>query len=759
MFAPIDDSRVTNRQSQVKIPAKAMTAVHTHKSLLALLAIFLVMSVIYSLVTPLFEAPDEMDHFRYVNWLATGRGLPHLADDLAAAGHEIGQPPLYYALLAIPVSLVDTYDLEQVAPMNPYWQDGAGVNVHYHTEAESFPYRNTTLAVHIARFVSVLIGMITIGSTYALGRYVIPTQALLAASLVAFNPQFVFLSAVINNDNLITAMSAIVILLLVRNLVATRPLPGLYVLVGLFWGLAILSKMSGLALFGIILLALLFTAWQHRSYPLFLKGLGLVAIPALVIAGWWFVRNAWLYGDLLAWDLFLNANLGLVRPSLLGWLDAAQLAHWQVPRSFWAGFGYSLATPGSLHLLANIIMILALIGLCMWAVQLGRKNLKSPQTFAVLLLVAWCIIVGLSLLQWIRQVAFAEQGRLYYPAISSLAVLMALGLATLLQKWPWVQRGLIVALAVWTAVVPLIIIQPTYAQPQPLSDTVTIPNPQQIQFGEQIHLLGYQVRLPSVQVGEQLVIDLFWETSQPVTESYAVALAVTDAAGQVVSSLDTIPYRGRYAMPVWKPDQPFKDTYTLPAIASHATPGKGLIFLTLYPWRQTEKALPVTVNTIEVGQGLLLSPIKIAPPPGMHFQPAVEMATDFGQVARLIGYDIQDTAVAGQLLPITLYWSAIEPDGQDYTVFVHLVDESGQLVAQADAPPQANTYPTTIWASGEQIRDLHPLVLPDNLPSGVYQILVGLYHPETGERLPAVHTGGERWLYDAVELNMIRLGE
>lgn len=61
-----------------------------HRSLIGLLLIFLALATLYNLSLPLYEAPDEADHFRYVNWLAAGRGLPDLEQDLVAAGHEIG---------------------------------------------------------------------------------------------------------------------------------------------------------------------------------------------------------------------------------------------------------------------------------------------------------------------------------------------------------------------------------------------------------------------------------------------------------------------------------------------------------------------------------------------------------------------------------------------------------------------------------------------------------------------------------------------
>jgi hypothetical protein len=72
---------------------------------------------------------------------------------------------------------------------------------------------------------------------------------------------------------------------------------------------------------------------------------------------------------------------------------------------------------------------------------------------------------------------------------------------------------------------------------------------------------------------------------------------------------------------------------------------------------------------------------------------------------------------------------------QDYTVFVHLVDEKGNIVAQRDNPPVDGLYPTTEWEPEEIVRDQYDLVIsPDALP-GEHWIEIGMYLPESGERL------------------------
>jgi hypothetical protein len=113
----------------------------------------------------------------------------------------------------------------------------------------------------------------------------------------------------------------------------------------------------------------------------------------------------------------------------------------------------------------------------------------------------------------------------------------------------------------------------------------------------------------------------------------------------------------------------------------------------------------------------------------------------------------------GWTIAIELYWQANEPDGRDYTVFVHLIDEAGELLAQSDAPPQQGRYPTSIWAAGERVIDQKFVTIPYNAPTGEATLLVGVYDPATGERLPAWRADGSRYDGDAVPLPPIRIVE
>jgi hypothetical protein len=86
---------------------------------------------------------------------------------------------------------------------------------------------------------------------------------------------------------------------------------------------------------------------------------------------------------------------------------------------------------------------------------------------------------------------------------------------------------------------------------------------------------------------------------------------------------------------------------------------------------------------------------------------------------------------------VDLFWSSRRPTVWPYVVFVHVLDENGELAAQQDGWPAAGQWPTTCWAGGEMIVDAHHIPLPDDLPAGRYAIITGMYDAASGERLIA----------------------
>ena len=101
---------------------------------------------------------------------------------------------------------------------------------------------------------------------------------------------------------------------------------------------------------------------------------------------------------------------------------------------------------------------------------------------------------------------------------------------------------------------------------------------------------------------------------------------------------------------------------------------------------------------------------------------------------------LQDAAVDGNLTPggklnVQLRWEDQRTMSTDYTIFVHVADQSGKILAQYDGQPAAGKYPTSAWQPGETVIDHLSAPLPGAIPPGSYEVQVGLYDVKTGQRL------------------------
>ena len=113
-----------------------------------------------------------------------------------------------------------------------------------------------------------------------------------------------------------------------------------------------------------------------------------------------------------------------------------------------------------------------------------------------------------------------------------------------------------------------------------------------------------------------------------------------------------------------------------------------------------------------------------------------------GERVRLLGYTLAEEAIqAGDMVRLDLFWQTDEPLAERYSIFVHLVDDEGRLVAQQDSEPMGGFQPTNRWLAKEIVHDRAGVLLPTDLAAGEYHLLVGMYRPESGERLPATVAG------------------
>lgn len=735
----------------------------------AILGAFLALAILYNVSTPVYESPDELQHAAFVTWLADRQGLPVVDPGNPGPWEQEGtQPPLYYWVAARLVGWLPHKQAGNLATLNPYASIGDPLRpdnknrVLHDMEQEGWPYPSNALFVHLARLLSTLLGAGTLLGIYRLGRIAFPQRRGIALSmmgLVAFIPQFLFLSASINNDNLVILFSAWVLVILAAWL-STPDLPGWLSLagLGLLLGLGVLAKFSGLLLWPLAAATLLWLAWREkRPSWLLLAGL-LVFGLALALSGWWFVRNLRLYGDLSGIAPHLEIMGARERfPTRIN----ALLAEFRGLRySFWALFGwFNILLPEPYYWIMDALTILGLVGLILFAVRSLRR--QTPQTRLVLLLSAlWLCIVVLAFLRWTRLTP-ASQGRLLYPALPALALFLVVGWAELVPRRLRRPLGTVALLAwgLWAALCPLLFIRPAYALPervQTLEQLSITPSDLHVRYSDCCELVGVVSPDDPVYPGDRVPLTLVWRALEPPQEDYALFVHATTADGQLVGQLDT--YHGGGMLPTgqWQPGDIIIDTVYVPISLRAEGPVLLRFNVGLHKLPGPER-LPAfssegqELDAVFAGEAALV-PFSW-PEPGPD--PGIDAL--FGGQIRLAGMELsQPSARPGDAVTVTLQWEALEQIPEDYVGFVHLADSAGTDVAQDDHPPLNERYPTRLWSPGTVVSDAYRLELPADLADGTYELWVGFYRPASGQRLQAVaQQTGERWKDDLVFLGTL----
>ncbi len=774
--------------SRTPLATRIPPIMRAHSWLVLIIAAFVALASLYSVVTPIFEAGDELWHYPFVQSLATGHSLPVQDPNVKTLWEqEGGQPPLYYAVAAMATFWIDTGDLTDRLWRNPEAKIGIPLdfgnkNMVVHTSAEDFPWHNTALAVHLLRFLSIFFSALTILFIYLLALEIRDdrTLASIAAALVAFNPMFLFISASVNNDNLAVMLAALALLLFARlmTLGSTR---GRFVVLGIVLGLGALSKVSDLGLlvvaagvFAYVILSKATPAPPARagenlfannetlthSLPLSLRSGSassgsasfahgdrlkrvlfssmLCAVLVVVIAGWWYARNWLLYGDPWAFNVWVAIAGGRPTPATL----ATLLGEFQGFRiSYWGNFGgVNIIAPDWVYTILDAFTAIAAIGLL-----IGLVRRKLPRL--LVLPAVWLALILLALVRW-TWLTFASQGRLIFPAIGSVAILMVYGLAQFeiphlrLVPMRFAPRIFLVPLAVFlfafSALAPLALIAPTYVLPLRLPGDASVPNPTFIRFDDQAELVGYALPEKSVAPGGELPITVYWRAVVGMTEDYSVYLRLFDTTGNVVGRWEAFPGGGLYPTRLWQPGELIVDAYRVPVGAG--TPGVGRIEVGLF------RRAPLENLTARDPRGNVVTPtitrFKLAGQVQAQAYVPKPEDVDFGDKIALVGSAFNRQISPGSMLQVKLDWRALAPMSEDYTVFVHLLDEKGKTIAQDDNQPQQGAYPTSFWDVNEAIADEYSLEIPTDTPGGDYQIQIGVYRARDGARLP-IRNGGD----------------
>ena len=737
------------------------------RTILALILLaYLALALGYGAVTPLFETPDEHLHYFTADFIAREGRLPTTRDPGLMA-QESAQPPLYYVLASLLVRATggedDTPQLwanPRSNPEDPYGESLArptlNANAFIHGPDEAWPWRGYVLSAHLIRMLSALLGLGTLLCVYGAGRTVWPAdpgRALLAVALVGFLPQFAFIHGAVSNDAAITFFSAAAVWQLLRmtngelqitNEAKKKPseYPSFlaYALLGVTIGLAMLSKTAGLLLLAYCAAVLAAWEWSKgdaRRVRRAFSSIIAVALPALALGGWWLWRNWVLYGDPTAANQFVRLAGGLRTYTLYQvWLDMDRV--WT---SLFARFGWmNVRPPMWVWVVWSAIATVAAAG-GIWGVATQRRQRPAPDARALfhpaLILFGWFVLVAVAWLQFMLRTP-ADQGRLFFPAITTLA----LGAAYGLSRWPRPSIPLLAAgLALLTSIYSLAVVIPTTYASSPTVDAVPAEaTPLAIAFPEGLELVGARVETTEARPGDWVWATLYWRALPE--RSPAAPLVYLEMFGRGFHRAGLqVGYHGRgnYPATLWPVGEIVADRMAVRVAADAEVPVEAKL----------------TVKLDEDEKGVDIGVLKVAPG---EWPARVEPIALFGDAIELAAADLSTTtAVPGETVDIRLRWQVAAPPGPALLhLFAHLGESTAPPLAQSDGPVMGGEYPSRLWAAGEVFDETISLTLPADLPPGDYPINVGLYDYATGIRLPLV-AGGERLPTDAITVGRLSI--
>jgi hypothetical protein len=560
---------------------------------------------------------------------------------------------------------------------------------------------------------------------------------LATAALLAFIPNFLLTSAAVTNDAAITLLPVAAMVLIFRLLEQPRqPSPRQWLGLGLLLSVAVLVKVSAYPVLLVAAVSAAIIAARHKSWRVFVTAGAILSTVVLASTGWWFARNLELYQDLTGlgqmWRVW-----GTRAPITVAQL---RVEAWNFFTTFWANFGYgNVPAPNGLYLLIAGLLGLSALGLAWRAADRLRGQRPTVANAQAALIAVWITATVAALLWYWRSTAQVT-GRQIYAILPALAFYLVWGWARLVPA-RWQTRFAVATSAAMCglAVYALaFILLPAYARAPRLTAAqanAAISQRLDWQLPPVAALLGYTLSPPEARAGQVVKVTLYWQALSVTPQNETVFVHLLGTGNSLVGSRDTYPGLGNDPSQFWQAGDIIQDEIPV-QVAADAT-GPVLLDLEagLYDLGSGQR-LSIQGPDGHTITNPILGRVKLAqsraPAPPAYPLPATSEGAP-----SVSGYSLSASDVApGQSITITLQWRAAGPLNENETVFVQMLDSGGQLAAQGDGPPLAGHYPTTAWAAGEQFDDPHRIDVPPFVQPGLYDVLIGLYDPRDGTRVP-----------------------
>ncbi len=265
---------------------------------LCVFAVFVILSVLYSLLIPSFEGPDEIEHSRYVEAFSKNAKIHPLdPKDPYRWGYQVHHPPLYYWILGQYSKLVRPEFQNGTLAINPT-QNPRFPFIRHDSSGQSFPYSGVHRSLRFLRLPSVLIGILTFVMVWFTYRRLFPDSVMARSFLLIaamLSPNSLQLFGIVANDGLNFLFSVTAVYFGLGVVQGEKSPSKFFLLTGFFVALGVVTKLTSLITLATISTLWFFDCLGSRRLRYYLKGSIWFLLPLLVIDGPFFVLNSIVY--------------------------------------------------------------------------------------------------------------------------------------------------------------------------------------------------------------------------------------------------------------------------------------------------------------------------------------------------------------------------------------------------------------------------------------------------------------------------------
>lgn len=242
-------------------------------------------------------------------------------------------------------------------------------------------------------------------------------------------------------------------------------------------------------------------------------------------------------------------------------------------------------------------------------------------------------------------------------------------------------------------------------------------------MGGKLALLGYDFA-ETIPAGTVVPVRLYWQTRDYLPSDYLVSLRLIAPGGQWASIVEDRLVSAWYPEPAVPADRFMLGMYDLP-VPVGTPPGRYAVQMVVHH-PDTGEALWLSgaSEVFQLGHVEVTRPQQVTPDTAGLERTSTAV---FGGQVEMLGYTVRPVEVqTGQQLTLEVLWEVTQSPGEDNSLLVQWVDESGHPQRETRLQP---TVPTSTWRTGDLVRDWLTFSAPPGLRDGRYALRLAWVTP------------------------------